>query len=133
VGAVSHGEHHEGEVVVVPDTLGAATEASVSEHGQGEAQAARVGRVGGCCKALTAQCLACASGVEVGRYCADRPDTVGCDKAARVDEPRVCCKAMLAQCQACFDGIDVHEYAAPSHFRLQTVDTSVNISTHLSP
>ena len=31
-----------------------------------------------CCRALTADCLACAEGVSVAEYCLRRPNTVGC-------------------------------------------------------
>ena len=31
-----------------------------------------------CCLAMTASCLACASGVSVSEYCQEHPDTVGC-------------------------------------------------------
>lgn len=38
-----------------------------------------------CCMAMTADCLACAEGVEVAEYCADNPETAGCEEA--MEEP----------------------------------------------
>ena len=40
-----------------------------------------------CCLAMTASCLACASGVSVGEYCQDHPDTVGCPSP----RPKILC------------------------------------------
>lgn len=35
-----------------------------------------------CCKALTAQCLSCAEGLELDAYCELHPQTIGCDKSS---------------------------------------------------
>ena len=32
-----------------------------------------------CCRAMTADCLACASGMTVSEYCSHNSDTVGCE------------------------------------------------------
>lgn len=36
-----------------------------------------------CCKALTADCLACEQGVTKEEYCAESPETVGCEQTGR--------------------------------------------------
>lgn len=109
--------------VVVTDTLGAATEVSASEH---NVATESIGG-GGCCKALTAPCLACANRVTVREYCAAHPETIGCDRHhSEADEPRVCCKAMLAHCQACFEGVDVSEYCARNPTTLDCPDVLAN-------
>jgi len=32
-----------------------------------------------CCRALTAECMACSQGISVQEYCISNPDTIGCD------------------------------------------------------
>lgn len=49
-----------------------------------------------CCRALTAECLACTEGVSVDEYCENNPETVGC-------EPEV----------VCGDGVCVESEALP--------------------
>merc|ERR1712048_390497 len=59
-----------------------------------------------CCKALTAQCMACGQGIEVDEFCAKEGNEnyPGC--------ARMCCKAMTASCLACSKGLKVDEFCA---------------------
>merc|ERR1740121_3193869 len=59
-----------------------------------------------CCRALTADCLACSAKQTVEEYCAENPDTVGCSQP--------CCRALTADCLACSAGQTVGEYCAES-------------------
>jgi len=63
-----------------------------------------------CCRAMTAQCLACVSGQSVEEYCAGAEENIpGCP---REEEPSICCKALTTQCLACTVGQSVEEYCA---------------------
>jgi len=46
-------------------------------------QLAPAGRI--CCRALTAQCLACSRGIRVAVYCSRHPNTVGCAGSSKAD------------------------------------------------
>lgn len=39
-----------------------------------------------CCMAMTADCLACAEGVEIAEYCEENPDTAGCEEMEMEEE-----------------------------------------------
>jgi len=63
-----------------------------------------------CCKAMTADCLACDACLTVEELCAAKPDVVGCEAGQQVerrrdddkcDHDRMCCMAMTADCLAC--------------------------------
>merc|ERR1719277_1450118 len=56
-----------------------------------------------CCFAATAECLACAADTSIAEYCAERPDTVGCENNA-------CCRAATAKCLACAAAMSEAEY-----------------------
>lgn len=73
--------------------------------------------VPGCCRALTASCLAGCAGKTITEYCKLNPKTSGCDAAmapavdpAPTPEPQTCCMAMTASCLACSKGQTVEEY-----------------------
>ena len=59
----------------------------------------------GCCKANTAKCLACASGMSIEEYCINNPSKVGCE-----EYPRICCMAYTANCLACAAGMSLEDY-----------------------
>ena len=42
-----------------------------------------------CCKALTAECLACSEGMSVNDYCRENPNANGCRRPDQVDEGRL--------------------------------------------
>ena len=44
-----------------------------------------------CCRAMTAECLACDAGMSEEQYCNMSPQTAGC-------EAKACCLAMIAEC-----------------------------------
>jgi len=62
-----------------------------------------------CCKAMTAQCQACAKDMSVEEVCkeaaANKEELKGCEDMGG----DVCCKAMTAQCQACAKKMTVEE------------------------
>merc|ERR1719323_2635605 len=60
-----------------------------------------------CCRAMTAQCLACAAGVTEEEYCVQNPATDGC-KSQPVE--KACCRAMTARCLACAADMTEEEY-----------------------
>merc|ERR1712072_1024266 len=64
----------------------------------------------GCCKALTAQCLACVQGVSQAEYCEEKPKIVGCKPPP--EDPKVCCDAIIASCEACKAGVPEKEYCS---------------------
>ena len=57
-----------------------------------------------CCEAMTADCLACASGQTKEVYCTEHPQTDGCG--------RICCQAMTADCLSCASGQTKEAYCA---------------------
>ena len=80
-----------------------------------------------CCKAMTAQCLACAEGVSPHEYCQEYPQTEGCKREPDSMDGNIgiimdgspigtngfdgiCCKAMTAPCLACAAGVTPYEY-----------------------
>ena len=80
-----------------------------------------------CCKAMTAQCLACAEGVYPHEYCQEYPQTEGCKREPDSMDGNIgiimdgspigtngfdgiCCKAMTAPCLACAEGVTPYEY-----------------------
>jgi hypothetical protein len=63
-----------------------------------------------CCKAMTAECLACSAGKTKEEYCEGTPTTVGCETDTGGDEPPMCCMAMTAECLACSAGKTKEEY-----------------------
>jgi hypothetical protein len=80
-----------------------------------------------CCKAMTAQCLACAEGLYPREYCQLYPDTAGCKREPDSMDGNIgiimdgspigtngidgiCCKAMTAPCLACAEGVTPYEY-----------------------
>jgi len=40
-----------------------------------------------CCRALTAECMACSQGISVQEYCISNPDTTGCDSNETATNP----------------------------------------------
>merc|ERR1711871_1866905 len=59
----------------------------------------------GCCKAFTAECLACSEGKSVKKFCKKKKnrDVPGCEKKG-------CCKAFTADCLACSKGKSVKRF-----------------------
>merc|ERR1712199_148953 len=59
----------------------------------------------GCCKANTADCLACSDGKSVEKFCKKKKnrDVPGCEKKG-------CCKANTADCLACSKGKSVKRF-----------------------
>jgi len=58
-----------------------------------------------CCRAFSAECLACSNGVSVEEFCAENPGTADCP-----EEPTICCRALTADCLACSAGVTVEQY-----------------------
>merc|ERR1719189_3181090 len=73
---------------------------------------------GNCCRALTAECLACQAGVPEEAYCAVNPWTVGCHQVTSAEpvkdeaEEASCCRALTAECLACQFGVTEEQYCA---------------------
>jgi len=77
---------------------------------------------GPCCRAKTAECLACTSGTSVLEYCKHNPSTRGCtepttfihdifDNISIEDIPeKPCCRAGTPECLACASGTSVWKY-----------------------
>merc|ERR1712117_493990 len=64
-----------------------------------------------CCRAQTADCLACSAGVPEEKYCQDKPKTTGClATAPALPGGQMCCEAMTADCLACSAGVSVEKY-----------------------
>merc|ERR1719220_126336 len=76
-----------------------------------------------CCKAMTADCLACAQGITTEEYCDANPQFPGCFQAkilpaalevGRAESlgkpPKFCCMGMTADCLACSAGVSVDKY-----------------------
>jgi len=61
-----------------------------------------------CCKALTADCMACGQGVSTAEYCKTHPRTAGCDQAS--GGGGMCCQAMTADCLACKHDVSTEGY-----------------------
>jgi len=67
-----------------PDTSGCKTEVELSavDHLWGSH---KVDKPRACCRAYTASCMACAAGITVKHYCAEKPDTSGCKSVRRTE------------------------------------------------
>ena len=67
-----------------------------------------------CCKALNAQCLACAAGLTEAEYCTRHPGTPGCKLIQPITLPTApaCCEAMTASCLSCAAGMTQAEYCS---------------------
>merc|ERR1711907_463266 len=73
-----------------------------------------------CCKANTAKCKACSSGMTVKEFCNDAKNkhTKGCEESpatnnmVRDDTPSspLCCESQSAKCLACASGLTVSEF-----------------------
>merc|ERR1712051_108925 len=72
-----------------------------------------------CCRAMTADCLACEAGVPVEEWCTGYPHQEGCltfapaaaeDKEEKKKPIDACCLAMTADCLACKAGVPVEEW-----------------------
>ena len=55
-----------------------------------------------CCRAITAECLACSLNLSIEDYCKKHPFTAGCEKT--------CCTATIATCESCRLQQTIHEF-----------------------
>jgi len=70
-----------------------------------------------CCKAFTAECLACVANISTEEYCAQpgHADVLGCEQKQEQDL-KVCCLALTADCLACAQHTTAERYCAhPDH------------------
>ena len=110
-----------------------------------------------CCKALTKECMACAAGMLVHKFCEQHPGRYRCPETTTVPvapvptttvalapaDANICCQLDTPLCKACHQGISVEEYKAKYTNRVSTkplllgktdnekYDTTANIMTAL--
>ena len=77
-----------------------------------------------CCKALTKECMACAAGMLVHKFCEQHPGRYRCPETTTVPvapvptttvalapaDANICCQLDTPLCKACHQGISVEEY-----------------------
>jgi len=64
-----------------------------------------------CCKALTKECLSCATGLLVHEFCENHKGKYGCPANESVaPDANICCQMETPLCKACQQGISVEEY-----------------------
>lgn len=104
-----------------PDTVGCKAEVEVDEDSEegGQEEEEVSSR---CCKANTAECLACSVKMSEAQYCKEHPKTIGC-------RPQRCCRALTPECMACRAGKSVEEYCSSRRrsvvCRLKNVEQAV--------
>lgn len=92
----------------ISDILKQNAETTDTTTGESPAQA--------CCKAITAECLACQARVTEEEFCTIKPKTFGCPdknadkKPAKAEENTECCHEVTAECLACQTGMTAQDY-----------------------